>query len=79
MRPATAPKRVLVTGASGFIGRAVVDLLSARGIPVRRAVRTLESDDSIDTVLVGAIDASTFNARSCDCGDRSGNSRTRST
>ena len=58
MRPA-ASQRVLVTGASGFIGRACVDLLSARGIPVRRAVRTLESDDSIDTVLVGAIDATT--------------------
>jgi nucleoside-diphosphate-sugar epimerase len=53
------PRRVLVTGASGFIGCAVVDALVERGIAVRRAVRTLASDDSIDTVLTGAIDAQT--------------------
>ena len=34
-----ATDRVLVTGAGGFLGRAVVDLLAARGRKVRAAVR----------------------------------------
>ncbi|MDI5938847.1 MULTISPECIES: NAD(P)H-binding protein [unclassified Micromonospora] len=42
MRPAGGPP-VLVTGATGRIGRAVVDLLTGAGVPVRALVRRAES------------------------------------
>ncbi|MCU1227784.1 MAG: rmd 1 [Acidobacteria bacterium] len=46
-------KRVLVTGASGFIGRAVVPLLAARGFEVERYRGDLLADDP--TAAIGAI------------------------
>ena len=53
---------VLVTGANGFVGRHLCDLLSARGYIVRRAVRTLDREEieSVDdTIAVGEIGSST--------------------
>ena len=41
MTIATAPQRVLVTGAGGFIGRRLCDELTRRGVPVRRALRAV--------------------------------------
>jgi nucleoside-diphosphate-sugar epimerase len=46
--------RVLVTGASGFIGRALCDTLSARGMSVRAAVREPSSMTG-DVRVVGEI------------------------
>lgn len=48
---------VLVTGAAGFIGRALCDSLSAAARPVRRAVRA--AADAGDTVAVGDIGPAT--------------------
>jgi len=53
---------VLVTGANGFVGRALCAALVERGMAVRGVVRTLNSvgDDSRgDFVAVGEIDAET--------------------
>jgi UDP-glucose 4-epimerase len=44
---------VLVTGASGFVGRHLVPVLAREGWRVRRAVRTLSGGD--DEVLIGSI------------------------
>jgi nucleoside-diphosphate-sugar epimerase len=46
--------RVLVTGASGFIGRALCDALAARGLSVRAAVRRASSITG-DARVVGEI------------------------
>ena len=53
--------RVLVTGATGFIGQALCERLSAAGHDVRAAVRTpgAESPDTWDTVAVGDIGSRT--------------------
>ena len=32
--------KILVTGANGFIGKALIERLTAEGMPVRAAVRT---------------------------------------
>lgn len=53
---------VLVTGASGFIGKRLVATLETRGRDVRAAVRTTASmpgRSKHDSVLVGDIDATT--------------------
>ena len=55
-----SPGPVLVTGAGGFIGRAVVDQLLDQGYAVRRAVRRAgDLDPRCDTTVVGSIDART--------------------
>ena len=60
--------RVLVTGATGFIGRALCPMLQARGFTVRAASR----DDvkplpaNVERVTVGAIGAATDWARALD-------------
>ncbi len=46
---------VLVTGANGFVGRAVCDALTAAGRPVRRGVRASASPAAADTVAVGDL------------------------
>lgn len=53
--------RVLVTGATGFLGRAVADHLVGRGRTVRGAVRSLAGENSAggETVAVGDLDAVT--------------------
>lgn len=51
--------RILVTGATGFLGRAVVDHLLARGRAVRATVRHAPANPSVDTVAVGGLSADT--------------------
>jgi UDP-glucose 4-epimerase len=48
---------VLVTGASGFVGRHLVPVLARNGWAVRRAVRTLSGSD--DEALVESIGLAT--------------------
>lgn len=48
-----APRTVLVTGANGFIGRAVVAAFAARGIGVRRAVRKATDGNEIAIGPIG--------------------------
>ena len=50
--------KVLVTGASGFIGSHLCNSLAASGIPFRRAVRRPEQCD-VDAAAVGDIDGAT--------------------
>jgi nucleoside-diphosphate-sugar epimerase len=47
------PRRVLVTGAGGLIGRSVVDLLIARGVAVTALVLDDPGDLPADRLLVG--------------------------
>lgn len=56
-----AADRILVTGATGFLGRAVADHLAAAGRAVRAAVRRSVEDGSsgIETVAVGDLSADT--------------------
>lgn len=52
---------VLVTGANGFVGRAVVDRLVANAVPVRAAVRRVGAAFPVPVAIVetGEIDAAT--------------------
>jgi nucleoside-diphosphate-sugar epimerase len=55
-------RRVLVTGASGFVGRALCSALLARGYTVLAAVRSATSMPSVaglDTVVIGDVCAQT--------------------
>jgi nucleoside-diphosphate-sugar epimerase len=64
-------RRVLVTGASGFIGSALVPALNAAGYITRRAVRQPPERPRTDgeTAAVGDIDETTDWAEVlCDCG-----------
>lgn len=51
--------RVLVTGANGFVGRAVCEKLLEQGYSVRGAVRTLACPSGVESVKVADIDAET--------------------
>jgi GDP-4-dehydro-6-deoxy-D-mannose reductase len=57
-------KRALVTGATGFIGRAVVARLEAEGWYVVRAVRTSQGDAAARSIVLGPApwDQATFAA-----------------
>jgi len=48
--------KLLVTGASGFVGRALIAEALARGIPVRAAVRRPDLNASVERIVVGEID-----------------------
>jgi nucleoside-diphosphate-sugar epimerase len=55
-------KKILVTGASGFVGRALCSVLLAQGYTVRAAVRSpdpVSLADGFDVVAVGHIGAQT--------------------
>ena len=55
-------KRILVTGASGFVGRALCSYLLAQGYAVRAAVRSSDSmtpAGGLDVVAVGNVGAQT--------------------
>ena len=54
----TGDDTILVTGASGFIGRALCDALAASGRKVRKAVRAAGPDDK-NAIAVGDIGAGT--------------------
>ncbi|MFB6398248.1 NAD-dependent epimerase/dehydratase family protein [Polymorphospora lycopeni] len=49
----SAPRRVLVTGAAGRLGRAVLDLLAARGVPATALDLRDPADLPADRVVVG--------------------------
>jgi UDP-glucose 4-epimerase len=55
------PEKILVTGATGFLGRAVVEHLAARGGAVRAALRSDPATGLTvaETVVVGDLSAST--------------------
>ncbi|MEP7311061.1 MAG: NAD-dependent epimerase/dehydratase family protein [Pseudomonadota bacterium] len=56
----TPAKRVLVTGATGFVGTQLCTVLEASGCKVRRAVRyPATSTSPQDTTVVGEIDSNT--------------------
>jgi nucleoside-diphosphate-sugar epimerase len=61
-------KRVLVTGATGFVGRQLCELLSERGYRVRAALRTDRSFPIVvaESVVVGDIGANTDWAAALD-------------
>lgn len=48
-------KRILVTGASGFVGRALCSYLLTQGHPVRAAVRSASSKSSVDGLEVVTV------------------------
>ncbi|MFI6759889.1 NAD-dependent epimerase/dehydratase family protein [Micromonospora sp. NPDC050417] len=48
-----APRRVLVTGAAGLIGRAMLTFLTARGVPATALVLEKTDDLAADRVVVG--------------------------
>lgn len=58
--------RVLVTGASGFVGRALLPVLAERGQAVRAAVRRPHPSVPADAVAVGDIDGQTEWSRALD-------------
>lgn len=47
--------KVAVTGANGFIGRALCNALFLRGQPVRALVRKAPTDNSYETAIVGDV------------------------
>ncbi len=52
----TSRGRVLLTGATGFIGRGLVPVLSAKGYRVRAAMRTVTSvPDEVESAVVGDL------------------------
>ena len=55
-----APNNILITGANGFVGRAVCAELLAENYAVMGAVRTGDHQaEGIKQIVVGSIDAST--------------------
>ncbi len=52
--------RVLVTGATGFVGRTLCDVLAKRGYTVRAALRRADAQTTAaERVVVGEIDDTT--------------------
>lgn len=54
-----ANKRVLVTGATGFVGTALLPVLAAEGFAVRVAVRRTAAPAGCETAMVGDISGGT--------------------
>ena len=54
------PQRILITGANGFVGRALCDAALARGYDVKAATRTpCRFNDGIESAVVGSVDGKT--------------------
>jgi nucleoside-diphosphate-sugar epimerase len=53
--PFALPENVLVTGASGFVGKALCSALLAEGVSVRAAVRSSNSISAIAGLQVAAV------------------------
>ena len=63
-------KRILVTGANGFVGSTLCDELHRRGYAVRGAVRNSRSlPENIESVAIDAIDEKTDWRNAFDCVD----------
>lgn len=58
--------RVLVTGASGFVGSALVSALAAAGVAVRASYRVLPASRAADSIAVGDMSGATDWARALD-------------
>jgi nucleoside-diphosphate-sugar epimerase len=56
-----AARRILITGASGFVGRALCNVLLQNGFDVLAAVRCVQSSRELhcSSIAVGNIDAQT--------------------
>lgn len=64
-----ASGRILITGATGFVGHALVREARSRGLPVRAALRRRASAQDADQVVVGDIQGETDWSRALeDCG-----------
>ena len=57
--PSSAAKTLLVTGANGFIGKALCKTLSKQGYSVRESVRKIDKTSSAQQIAVGEINAAT--------------------
>ncbi|MEU7643938.1 NmrA family NAD(P)-binding protein [Streptomyces huasconensis] len=64
--PPTTPPTIVVTGATGNVGRALVDQLTAEGAPVRALTRAPERAGLPDTVDVSRLDLSGDRPRPAD-------------
>ncbi|MHB0990637.1 MAG: UDP-glucose 4-epimerase family protein [Burkholderiales bacterium] len=54
------PQRILITGANGFVGRALCEAALARGFAVKAATRTpCRFNGGIESAVVGAVDGET--------------------
>ena len=54
-----ALKTILVTGATGFVGTALCEVLSAQGFKVRAAIRKVDSQSASNAVSIGEINSDT--------------------
>jgi uncharacterized protein YbjT (DUF2867 family) len=70
MTGAAAPGPVLVSGATGNVGRPVVDALLARGTSVRAGVRSLNDPTPAEPVLLDFLRPETFAPAVADAAGR---------
>src|SRR5688500_19939521 len=68
MQPATSPLRVLVTGATGFVGSAIASQCEAAGLSVRRTGRS-ECGGAANYIQANLLDTSKLSSllENIDC------------